>query len=175
MRLEALPVRIEGDHVMVAVAEPTEEKLAELRRLIGEDTVVVVVPKTALDGGIDLLATQPEGAPPPPPPPPKAPPEPAPAPAPPAPPAGPAAAATNGSQSPGALDLAAQARNFADSIAAQAAAMQEAEQRIAAQAAAMEESEQRIAALEGEVAAGRAAMQEAKTQLAAVLRLFESA
>jgi hypothetical protein len=50
--LEALPVRLEGDRVMVAVAEPTERRLAELRRLIGDDTVVVVVPKAALDAGI---------------------------------------------------------------------------------------------------------------------------
>ena len=50
--LEALPVRLEGDRVMVAVAEPTEQRLAELRRLIGDDTVVVVVPKAALDAGI---------------------------------------------------------------------------------------------------------------------------
>ena len=33
--LEALPIRLEGDRVMVAVAEPTEQRLAELRRLIG--------------------------------------------------------------------------------------------------------------------------------------------
>ena len=51
-QLEALPIRLEGDRVMVAVAEPTEQRLAELRRLIGDDTVVVVVPKSALDAGI---------------------------------------------------------------------------------------------------------------------------
>ena len=50
--LEALPVRVEGDSVMVAVAEPTEQRLAELRRLVGDDTTVVVVPKSALDAGI---------------------------------------------------------------------------------------------------------------------------
>ena len=50
--LEALPIRLEGDRVMVAVAEPTEQRLAELRRLIGDDAVVVVVPKSALDAGI---------------------------------------------------------------------------------------------------------------------------
>src|SRR3954471_9595337 len=49
--LEALPIRVEGDRVMVAVAEPTEQRLAELRRLIGDDTVVVVVPKSAPDAG----------------------------------------------------------------------------------------------------------------------------
>jgi Type II secretion system (T2SS), protein E, N-terminal domain len=59
-RLEALPVRVEGDRVMVAVAEPTEQRLADLRRLTGEDTVVVVVPKTALDAGIrsELLTSR---------------------------------------------------------------------------------------------------------------------
>jgi hypothetical protein len=51
-QLEALPIRLEGDRVMVAVAEPTEQRLAELGRLIGDDTVVVVVPKSALDAGI---------------------------------------------------------------------------------------------------------------------------
>jgi hypothetical protein len=58
--LEALPIRVEGDRVMVAVAEPTEQRLAELRRLIGDDTVVVVVPKTALDAGIrsELLTSR---------------------------------------------------------------------------------------------------------------------
>ena len=50
--LEALPIRVEGDRVMVAVAEPTEQRLEKLRRMIGENTVVVVVPKTALDAGI---------------------------------------------------------------------------------------------------------------------------
>ena len=45
--LEALPVRVEGDRVLVAVAEPTEQRLAELRRLIGENTVVVVVARSA--------------------------------------------------------------------------------------------------------------------------------
>jgi hypothetical protein len=37
---------------VVAVAEPTEQRLAELRRLIGEDLVVVVVPKSALHTGL---------------------------------------------------------------------------------------------------------------------------
>src|SRR3954471_22162683 len=50
--LEALPIRVEGDRVVVAVAEPTEQRLAELRRVIGDDTVVVVVPRTALDAAV---------------------------------------------------------------------------------------------------------------------------
>jgi hypothetical protein len=51
-RLEALPTRVEDGRVMVAVAEPTEQRLAALRDVIGEDTVVVVVPRTALQAGI---------------------------------------------------------------------------------------------------------------------------
>ncbi|MGI9113095.1 MAG: hypothetical protein ACR2GT_13020, partial [Gaiellaceae bacterium] len=42
----------EDGHVVVAVAEPTEQRLAALRSVIGDDTVVVVVPKTALDAGL---------------------------------------------------------------------------------------------------------------------------
>lgn len=59
-RLEALPVRVEGDQVVVAVAEPTEQRLAELRKLIGDEAIVVVVPKTALDAGIrsELLSSR---------------------------------------------------------------------------------------------------------------------
>ena len=58
-RLEAMPTRVEDGRVVVAVAEPTEERLAALREVIGEDTVVVVVPKTALTAGIhsQLLAS----------------------------------------------------------------------------------------------------------------------
>ena len=58
-RLEALPTRIQDGHVVVAVAEPTEERLSALRAVIGEDTLVVVVPKTALDAGLrsDLLSS----------------------------------------------------------------------------------------------------------------------
>jgi hypothetical protein len=56
-RLEALPTRVEGGHVVVAVAEPTEGRLEALRDLIGEETVMIVVPKSALDAGLrsDLL------------------------------------------------------------------------------------------------------------------------
>ncbi len=58
-RLEAMPTRVEDGRVVVAVAEPTEQRLAALREVIGEDTVVVVVPKTALQAGIhsQLLAS----------------------------------------------------------------------------------------------------------------------
>ena len=56
-RLEALPTRVEGGNVVVAVAEPTEGRLEALRDLIGPETVVIVVPKSALDAGLrsDLL------------------------------------------------------------------------------------------------------------------------
>jgi hypothetical protein len=59
-RLEALPTRVQDGRVVVAVAEPTEERLAALRAVIGDDTVVVVVPKTALDAGVrsELLDTE---------------------------------------------------------------------------------------------------------------------
>ncbi|HET9507847.1 MAG TPA: hypothetical protein VFO81_07875, partial [Gaiellaceae bacterium] len=75
-RLEALPTRVQDGRVVVAVAEPTEQRLADLREVIGEDTVVVVVPKTALDAGlrsellsgapgspVDSGAAEPEGPP----------------------------------------------------------------------------------------------------------------
>ena len=51
-RVEALPTRIQDGRVVVAVAEPTEERLAHLRSLLGEDLVVVVVPKSALHTGL---------------------------------------------------------------------------------------------------------------------------
>jgi len=62
-RVEALPTRIQDGHVVVAVAEPTEERLADLRGLIGEDLVVVVVPKTALQTGLqsELLTSDGSG------------------------------------------------------------------------------------------------------------------
>jgi hypothetical protein len=58
-RLEAMPTRVQDGRVVVAVAEPTEQRLAALRDVIGEDTVVVVVPKTALEAGLhsQLLAS----------------------------------------------------------------------------------------------------------------------
>jgi Type II secretion system (T2SS), protein E, N-terminal domain len=51
-RLEALPTRVQDGRVVVAVAEPTEQRLAALGHVIGEDTVVVVVPKSALEAGL---------------------------------------------------------------------------------------------------------------------------
>jgi hypothetical protein len=61
--LEAIPTRMQDGRVVVAVAEPTEQRLAALRAVIGEDTVVVVVPKTALDAGLrsDLLSGSSDG------------------------------------------------------------------------------------------------------------------
>ena len=58
-RLEAMPTRVQDGRVVVAVAEPTEQRLEALREVIGEDTVVVVVPKTALEAGLhsELLAS----------------------------------------------------------------------------------------------------------------------
>ena len=174
-RLEALPVRVEGDRVMVAVAEPTEQRLAELRRLIGDDTVVVVVPKTALDAGIrselltsrghsteesnmteeptrrpdDESARRTE-----------APEEPR------FERAGPRPAEPRCSAQlrlpPGSVDLndlAARARDIADFIAGHSAAIRE--------------YERRIEELEDELAKNRATTAEAKTQLAAVLQLVD--
>lgn len=59
-RLEALPTRIEEGRVVVAVAEPTENQIGELRRVIGEDPVLIVVPRTALEAGLhsDLLSSR---------------------------------------------------------------------------------------------------------------------
>src|SRR5581483_5472515 len=58
--LEALPTRVQDGRVVVAVAEPTEQRLAALREVIGDETVMVVVPKTALEAGLrsDLLASR---------------------------------------------------------------------------------------------------------------------
>lgn len=59
-RWEALPTRVEGGRVVVAVAEPTEQRIAAVRELIGEETVLIVVPKSALDAGLrsSLLASR---------------------------------------------------------------------------------------------------------------------
>jgi hypothetical protein len=184
LQLEALPVRVEGDRVMIAVAEPTEQRLADLRRVVGDDTVVVVVAKTALDTGIDLLSSRGESAP-------------VEAGSDEEPADEPEAVATEERHEappapllPSADDLASQARNFADSIAAQAETMRESEQRLAEQAEALRDSEQRIAtleaehatalqdsqqrveSLEAELAEVRAAMQEAGSQLTGVLQLL---
>lgn len=153
-RLEALPVRVEGDRVMVAVAEPTEQRLAELGRIIGDEVVVIVVPKSALDAGIrsELLTSR--------------------------------GAVTEESTMneevnhdegssddvPAVLhavpadgtdldDLAASARDIADFIAGHATAVRE--------------YERRIAELEDELATIRATTAEAKNQLAAVMQLVD--
>ena len=57
-RLEALPTRVRDGQVVVAVSDPTAERLAAVRDLMGQETVVVVVSKSALDAGLrsDLLA-----------------------------------------------------------------------------------------------------------------------
>lgn len=62
-RLEALPTRVEEGRVVVAVAEPTENQIEELRRVIGEDPVLIVVPRTALEAGLhsDLLRSRADG------------------------------------------------------------------------------------------------------------------
>jgi hypothetical protein len=59
-RWEALPTRVEGGRVVVAVAEPTEQRIAAVRDLIGQETVLIVVPKSALDAGLrsSLLASR---------------------------------------------------------------------------------------------------------------------
>jgi hypothetical protein len=195
-RLEALPTRVEDGRVMVAVAEPTDQRLAALRDVIGEDTVVVVVPRTALQAGIhSQLLTSREPAP--------APngsarrddtfeatyrqrePEPElelepelprpvtvlptslPAPFPPA-----IADAAPASGLDGVSALAAQARAVAESIEAQAAAMR----REAAAAAGRQTVEQdlgrRVEELEEELAAQRLAMGELRRHLEAMLNLL---
>ena len=57
-RLEALPTRVRDGRVVVAVSDPTNERLAAVRDLMGQETVIVVVSKSALDAGLqsDLLA-----------------------------------------------------------------------------------------------------------------------
>lgn len=60
-RLEAIPTRVQDGHVVVAVAEPTENRLAALRSAISEDALVVVVPRSALEAALssELLASRP--------------------------------------------------------------------------------------------------------------------
>ena len=59
-RLEAMPTRVQDGRVVVAVAEPTEHRLQALREVIGEDTVMVVVPRAALDAALssELLTSR---------------------------------------------------------------------------------------------------------------------
>lgn len=48
-RLEALPLEIDGDRPVFAVAEPTVDRLAAVRAAAGENALFVVVSRTALD------------------------------------------------------------------------------------------------------------------------------
>jgi type II secretion system (T2SS) protein E len=59
-RLEAMPTRVQDGRIVVAVAEPTEPRLQALREVIGEDTVMVVVPRAALDAALssELLTSR---------------------------------------------------------------------------------------------------------------------
>jgi Type II secretion system (T2SS), protein E, N-terminal domain len=188
-RLQAMPTRVQDGRVVVAVAEPTEQRLNALREVIGADTVVVVVPKTALDAALnsELLARgggQPET-------------EFGPEPEPPAatvtelrladpidvlpPPAyrdslPPREAETTvpiSSDLDSVAALAQQARTVAESLAAQAAAMRAeaaAHQRQIAEAREVEQLRARIAELEGELAAERAALIDIRRYLQDALR-----
>ncbi len=52
-RLEALPMQVSKDGtVVVAVAEPTDERLGELKTLLGDRIDCVVVAKAAIDAGL---------------------------------------------------------------------------------------------------------------------------
>jgi len=195
-RLEALPTRVEDGRVVVAVAEPTEQRLAALEKLIG-DTVLVVVPKSALEAGLhsELLSSRsgaavakpsqddvPAPEPPPEPPPrepllPEPSPEPLPAELPPEPlpaeppplPRLPLEAPVAGLQ--GVAALAAQARGLADLMAAQAAAVTNelSEGRMEELTA----SRRRVKELESELAAQRVAVEELRRHLQAALRALD--
>ncbi len=56
-RLEALPTSVQEGRVVIALAEPTEQRLNALNEIMGEEAVFVVVAKSALDAGLksDLL------------------------------------------------------------------------------------------------------------------------
>jgi hypothetical protein len=180
-RLGALPTRVEGGRVVVAVAEPTEQRLAALEELIG-DTVMVVVPKTALDAGLhsELLASHNTGqsreedaltpdeseaevtrlplAPVPPP-------EPGEAPAP-----------ASGTGLDDVATFAAQARQLAELLAAQAEAATDELSARAEQISIQEElaaARRRIEELESELGARRVAMQELKHHLEAARQILE--
>ena len=181
-RLQAMPTRVQDGRVVVAVAEPTEQRLAALREVIA-DTVVVVVPKTALDAALsselltsrgkpDTHAPPPEPEPPPPPAPvtylaaePLPPPayrEPEPEPMPPI-----------SSDLDSVAALAQQARSVAESLAAQAAAMRAdaaAHQRQLVEAREVVELRARVKQLEAELAADRTAVAEIQRHLQAALR-----
>ena len=55
-----MPTRVQDGRIVVAVAEPTEQRLQALREVIGEDTVMVVVPRAALDAALssELLTSR---------------------------------------------------------------------------------------------------------------------
>jgi Type II secretion system (T2SS), protein E, N-terminal domain len=67
LELEAIPMRVENERVVVAVAEPTEARLEAIRRLVGDDAALTVVPTAALNAALnsDLLfpGAQPSDAP----------------------------------------------------------------------------------------------------------------
>jgi MshEN domain len=185
-RLQAMPTRVQDGRVVVAVAEPTEQRLSALRQVIGSDTVVVVVPKTALDAALnsELLTSRRGSEPRPEPEPPPAPvtelrladpldvlPPPAyrEAPAPP----DPEQTVPISSDLDSVAALAQQARSVAESLAAQAAAMRAeaaAHQRQMVEAQEVNELRARVAELEAELAAERAASAEAARHLQAALR-----
>ena len=56
-RLEALPTSVQEGRVVIALAEPTEQRLGALNEIMGDEAVFVVVAKSALDAGLksDLL------------------------------------------------------------------------------------------------------------------------
>ena len=179
-RLGALPTRVEGGRVVVAVAEPTEQRLAALEDVIG-DTVVVVVPKTALDAGLhsELLssrkteeegeeeAVEPEQ---------KAAEVVRPALAPVPPPAPEAPAPGSGSALDDVANLAAQARDLAELLAAQAEAATtelstQAWRRVTEEELAA--ARRRVDELQSQLVAQRAAVQEVKRHLEAAVRVIE--
>jgi len=192
-RLQAMPTRVQDGRVVVAVAEPTEQRLAALREVIA-DTVVVVVPNTALDAALnsELLTSRGRAEPgyhPPQPEhemalPPPAPvtelrlaEEPGPLPPPayretqPDPEPKPMPPISSDLDSVAALAL--QARSVAESLAAQAAAMRAeaaAHQRQMIEAREVDELRERIKQLEAELAAERAAVVEIHRHLQAAMR-----
>jgi hypothetical protein len=186
-RLQAMPTRVQDGRVVVAVAEPTEQRLNALREVIGMDTVVVVVPKTALDAALnsELLTSrrgthEPRGE--------SAPPEVTVTElrvadmvdelAPPAyrdallPPV-PEVTVPISSDLDSVAALAQQARSVAESLAAQAAAMRAeaaAHQRQMAEAHEVDQLRARVAELEAELAAERAALIDIRRYLQDALR-----
>jgi Type II secretion system (T2SS), protein E, N-terminal domain len=181
-RLGALPTRVENGRVVVAVAEPTEQRLATLAELIG-DTVVVVVPKTALEAGLhsELLSSrkaEEEGEEE------EVEPEPEqkatevvrPALAPVPPPAPEAPAPGSGSALDDVANLAAQARDLAELLAAQAEAATTELSAQAGRRATEEElaaARRRVDELQSQLVAQRAAVQEVKRHLETAVRVIE--